>query len=111
MKIHIDGLEICCIIGVLDFERELQQKVLLDLELEYQYTKGEFLDYGKIATDLETHLKREKYLLLEEALLGIKEMLFADFPTIKTLHIKLSKPDILPQCSVGLSGKWVNPEV
>ncbi len=110
MKIHIDALEIGCIIGVLDFERELQQKVLLDLELEYQYKKGEFLDYGKITNDLEAHLKKERYLLLEEALLGIKEMLFAEFPTIKTLYIKLSKPDILPQCSVGLSGQWVNSE-
>ena len=110
MKIHIERLEIFCIIGVLDFEREGHQRVLLDLEIEYCYTKEEFLDYSKIASTLEVHLKREKYLLLEEALLGIREMLFVDFPMIKTLHIKLSKPDILPRCSVGLSGEWVNTQ-
>jgi len=111
MKIHIERLEIFCIIGVLDFERESHQRVLLDLEIEYYYEKGTFLDYSKIARELETHLKKEKYLLLEEALLGIKKTLFAKFPAIDTLHIKLSKPDILPQCSVGLSGEWVNPKV
>ena len=111
MKIHIESLEIFCIIGVLDFERESQQRVLLDLEIEYHYEKEGFLDYSKVASELAAHLKREKYLLLEEALLGIKKVLFADFPMIDTLHVKLSKPDILPQCSVGLSGEWVHPKI
>ena len=110
MKIHIEGLEILCIIGVLDFEREHQQRVLLDLEIQYPYKERGFLDYSEITSRLETHLKREKYLLLEEALLGIKKILFTEFSAIDTLHVKLSKPDILPQCSVGLSAEWVNPK-
>ena len=110
MKIHIEGLEIFCIMGVLDFEREHQQRVLLDLEIEYCFEGEGFLDYSKIASRLEAHLKREKYLLLEEALLGVKKMLFTDFPEIETLYLKLSKPDILPQCSVALSGEWIHPK-
>jgi len=108
MRIHIDALEISCIIGLLDFERETEQKVLLDVEIDYIYGEGSFLDYSKVASDIEQHLREKKYLLLEEALLGIKTLLFTHFPAIEMLGIKLSKPDILPQCSVGLSGKWTN---
>ena len=108
MRIHIDALEISCIIGLLDFEREAEQKVLLDIEIDYIYGEGNFLDYSKVASDIGQHLREERYLLLEEALLGIKTLLFTHFPAIERLSIKLSKPDILPQCSVGLSGKWTN---
>jgi len=108
MRIHIDALEVSCIIGLLDFERETEQKVLLDVEIDYTYEEKSFLDYSKIANDIEQHLREKRYLLLEEALLGIKRLLFAHFPAIEGLAIKLSKPDILPQCSVGLSGRWTN---
>ncbi len=108
MRIHIDALEVSCIIGLLDFERETEQKVLLDIEIDYTYGEGNFLDYGKVTSDIKQHLREKKYLLLEEALLGIKALLFTHFPTIEVLGIKLSKPDILPQCSVGLSGEWTN---
>ncbi len=108
MRIHIDALEISCIIGLLDFEREAEQKILLHIEIDYAYRGGGFLDYSKIVGNIEQHLKEKRYLLLEEALLGIKTLLFVRFPVIEMLSIKLSKPDILPQCSVGLSGKWAN---
>ncbi len=108
MRIHIDGLEIYCIIGLLESEREMEQKVLLDLEMQYTYCEDTFLDYSKVVAHLTQHLKNEKYLLLEEALAGIKRLLFEQFPATEQLKVKLSKPDILPHCSVGLSEVWVN---
>ena len=108
MRIHIDDLQISCIIGLLDFERDAPQRVMLTLEIDYTYSKEHFLDYSLIANQVETHLKEEKYLLLEEALIGIKTVLFKVFPLIEQLKIKISKPDILPHCSVGLSGSWTN---
>ena len=108
MKVHINALEIFCIIGLLDFERETTQKVQLDIELDYTYTAGAFLDYASITNEIELHLKREKYLLLEEALMGIKSLLLKRYPIIEQLKIKISKPDILPHCSVGLSEFWTN---
>ena len=108
MKIHIDGLEIFCIIGLLDFERELEQKIQLNIELDYIYKEGVYLDYADIANKIEQHLKREKYLLLEEALIGMKTFLLKNYPVIKQLKIKISKPDILPHCTVGISEMWTN---
>jgi dihydroneopterin aldolase len=106
MKIHIENLEIDCIIGLLDFEREHTQRIILDLQIDYGYQTDQFLDYSHIASMLESHLKESRYILLEDALLGIKNLLFQHFPSIETVHIKLRKPDILPNCTVGLSDSW-----
>jgi len=108
MTIHIDALELRCIIGVLDVEREHAQRVGLDIQIDYPYTVGKFLDYSHAVEMIEMHLKEEKYLLLEDALEGIKTLLFQAYPEIEQLKIKLSKPDILPNCSVGLSSVWSN---
>ena len=106
MRIHIEQLELSCIIGLLDFERERVQRVILDIEIDYPYTQDSFIDYSHIATEVTLHLQKARYLLLEEALLGIKELLCQHYPQIETLEVKLSKPDILPHCSVGLSERW-----
>jgi len=108
MKIHIDDMEISCIIGLLDFERETEQRVILTIEIDYHHTKEHFIDYGEVASSIKAHLRKRKYLLLEEALSGIKALLFQQFPSIEILKIKISKPDILHDCSVGLSERWIN---
>jgi len=108
MKIHIDNFEVHCIIGLLDFERDSEQQVLLDIEIQYTYIQGEFLDYSRVTDLIRAHLKKEKYLLLEEALAGIKVLIFQEFPLVELLSIKMAKPNILPHCSVALSETWPN---
>jgi len=106
MQIHIEALTFETIIGLLDFERDRPQKVIVDLEASYDYKNEDYLNYADIVTQLQNELKEKKYELLEEALLGLKERLYTYYPQLKTLKIKISKPDILPNCSVGLSQNW-----
>jgi len=108
MKIHIDHLELSCIIGLLDFEREREQQVILDIDADYHYTQASFIDYSRIVTLVTADLKSSKYLLLEEALLGIRDLLFQTFPQIQKLSVRISKPAIIPHCSVALSESWIN---
>ncbi len=108
MKIHIENLEIECIIGLLDFEREHTQRVCLNIQIDYSYEKGQFLDYSQMVEQVTDHLQSQKYELLEDALEGIKNLLFQTFESIEVLQIKLSKPDILPNCTVALSQTWKN---
>jgi len=108
MRIHIDSLEIYCIIGLLDFEREAQQRVLLDLTIDYSYEEGSFLDYSQATEIIQKHLKAAKYTLLEDALSGLKKLLLDTFHRIERLEIKITKPDILPNCHVGLSEIWIS---
>ena len=106
MTIHIEELTFDVIIGLLDYERDKPQRVIINLQASYEYSDNHFIDYADIVLLIQEKLKAERYELLENALLGIKELLFATYPNMKKLHIKISKPDILPNCSVALSHKW-----
>ena len=106
MHIHIDTLTFETIIGLLDFERERAQRVIIDIEASYDYAEQNFINYADMVSDIQSELKEKKYKLLEEALLGLKEKLHTHYPQINTLLIKISKPDILSECSVALSERW-----
>ena len=104
MKIHINDLSFKCIIGILDFERIKKQKVVIDLSFEYEFSKDKFINYAEVSELLKTTMKKEKFLLLEDAILHIENLLTQTYE-ISNLYIKISKPNILTNCIVGLSNK------
>jgi dihydroneopterin aldolase len=106
MKILVEALECEVIIGLLDFERERTQRVLVDLELNYNYSSETFIDYADLVLLIEKELKEKRYELLEEALFGIKAVICRAYPHILSLTLKVAKPDIIPNCSVALSDSW-----
>jgi len=106
MTIHIDALTLDVIIGLLDFERDRPQAVIVDLAVDYAYSEDAFIDYGDMVILLHNDLKSKRYILLEDALLGLKDILYAAYPHMQTLSIKISKPDIIAECSVALSETW-----
>jgi len=106
MKIHIEALSFEVIIGLLDFERERPQRVVIDLQASYDYADKNFVDYADMVFLIQTELKNKKYTLLEEALLGVKNGLHTAYPQLKTLDLKISKPDIMQECTVALSEQW-----
>jgi len=102
MRIHIENLEFLSIIGLLDFERVTPQKVIVNCTIDYTYQKA-FINYAEVAQHIEMTLQKEQFELIEEALLHLKTSLKVEFPLIKTLFLKISKPTILPNCVVCLS--------
>ncbi len=106
MTIHIEDLTFDVIIGLLDFERDRPQRIIINLEASYEYKEGQFIDYADIVLLIQNELKEKRYELLEDALLGLKELLSTTYPQMQTLFLKISKPDILPQCTVSLSKTW-----
>lgn len=73
MTIHIEALTFDVIIGLLDFERDKPQKVIIDLKASYAYTENEFIDYADMVLLIQNELKEKRYTLLEDALLGVKK--------------------------------------
>jgi dihydroneopterin aldolase len=106
MTIHIEALTFDVIIGLLDFEREKPQRVIINLEASYDYSDNKFIDYADIVLLIQNELKEKRYTLLENALLGLKDILYTTYPHLQTLALKISKPDILPECTVSLSKTW-----
>lgn len=102
MTIHIEDLRFKCIIGLLEFERHTPQEVIITLELDYDYTDT-FINYAELATLIETDLLEKKYELLETALNELFNTISTQYSAIKRLFIKISKPDILPNCRVSVS--------
>ena len=106
MTIHIEDLTFDVIIGLLDFERDKPQRVVINLEANYDYSDDKFIDYADIVLLMQNKLKERRYKLLENALLGLKELLHSTYPQLNSLTIKISKPDILDECTVSLSKTW-----
>ena len=100
MKILIKNLTFNCIIGILDFERIKTQKVIINISFKYKYKKT-FIDYSIVVSEVENIMKNKKFELLEEAIIYIENYLTTKYK-IKKLKIKISKPDILPNCIVSL---------
>lgn len=101
MKILIENLCFKCIIGILDFEREKKQKVLINLSFEYEYKQDKFIDYSKVSQKIKEIMKEKKFFLLEEAIIYLENYLNKKYK-IKNLKIKISKPNILKNCQVSL---------
>ena len=106
MTIHIEDLTFDVIIGLLDFERDRPQRVIINLETSYDYNDNEFIDYADMVLLIENELKVKRYELLENALIGLKELLYSSYSQLQTLSLKISKPDILSQCTGCLGTGW-----
>ncbi|WP_375722693.1 dihydroneopterin aldolase [Arcobacter sp. KX21116] len=102
MKVKIEDLTFDCIIGILPFEREKEQRVIINCSFSYNFINSEFIDYSKVALDIENLMKKNKFELIEDALLNLKKCL-KDKYSIKKLNITIKKPDILSNCKVSVS--------
>ena len=76
MKIEISDLTFNCIIGILDFERIKKQKVIINISFEYDYSKDLFIDYSEISALIKKTMKKQKFLLLEDAILYFESLLY-----------------------------------
>ncbi|WP_151944187.1 dihydroneopterin aldolase [Aliarcobacter butzleri] len=102
MKIDIENLEFKCIIGILDFERVKKQKVIINLSFEYSFSNDKFIDYSQVVDLVKQSMKKEKFELIEDAILYITRLLNQTYE-ISNLKLKISKPTILKNCVVSLS--------
>lgn len=103
MTIHIEDLKFQCIIGILDFERQKPQDVIINLTIEYDYKKDEFINYALVAQKVKEVMIERQFYLLEEALQEITAMLLQEYKSIKNISLKITKPSILDDCNVSVS--------
>ena len=102
MKVEIKDLNFKCIIGILDFEREKKQKVIVNLTFEYKFKKNIFIDYSEISSLVEKEMKKNKFLLIEDAIIFLRAKLYNMYK-LNNLNITISKPNILKNCIVSVS--------
>ena len=103
--ILIEGLAVETVIGVFDWERQIKQRLLIDLELDtdiaraastddLQYT----LDYKAISDAVIAVAENSDYQLIESLAEDLAKMILKDF-SVSGLRLKISKPDAVPQAN------------
>jgi len=102
MTIHLKAFTVDAIIGILPKERTTPQPVRIDLDATYTYREC-YLDYAAVAGSIRIALVQGEFELLEEAAVNITRQLFSQYPMIETLTITLCKPEIMPDCTVGVT--------
>jgi dihydroneopterin aldolase len=99
MRIRIADLTFETIIGILDYERQTPQRVVVDCTLDYE---GEYVDYGVIREIIVQTVQKEAFGLIEEALPVVIKKIHDVFPQIDAVHLRIAKPDIFDDCSVSV---------
>ncbi|WP_297439738.1 dihydroneopterin aldolase [Sulfurimonas sp.] len=105
MTVYIEDFKFQCIIGILDFERVQEQDVIVNLTIEYDY-KINFINYAEVADHIKISMKKNKFLLIEDALNNLSLSLKKNFINIDVLYLKITKPSILAECSVSVANKY-----
>ncbi len=102
-KLHIEKYETFAILGILEYERTNEQKIIIDIEVECDFSKVKEsnhsvtngLDYTKLINFVEEHLIQEKFRLLENCVLSIGQLILKQWDSIHSLHLSISKPDAI----------------
>ncbi|MDH5434027.1 MAG: dihydroneopterin aldolase [Gammaproteobacteria bacterium] len=96
--VFIKELEVRTIIGVFDWEREIKQKLVFDIELGADIAKAaktdqleDTLDYKAISHAVHDMVEASAYQLVETVAEKVAEMILQDFP-VKWVSITLNKP-------------------
>ena len=74
MTIFIEDLKFQTIIGILDFEREKVQDVIINLEIDYNY-KNEFINYAEVSEHIKSSMIKNQFQLIEDALSSLSKSL------------------------------------
>lgn len=103
MKIHIEDLTFETIIGILETERLVPQRVSLHVKIKYHFDGNHFIDYAHVCALIQEDMQRQKYFLVEEALEGLYSKILFHYPYMRKISLKILKPSILENALVGVS--------
>ena len=101
----IEGLAVEAVIGVFDWEREIKQRLVIDLELNADIRRAastdnlrQALDYKAISDAVVAFTENSDYQLIESLAEALAAMILNDF-SVSRLALKISKPDAVPRAN------------
>lgn len=101
-RIKIQNLAFETIIGILPFERENPQKIIINALLDYHFENNAFINYADVCKLIETNLQEQRYHLIEDALKNLTSILKKEYNQISSIQIEIIKPNILENANVGV---------
>jgi 7,8-dihydroneopterin aldolase/epimerase/oxygenase len=96
--VSIKDLSVPAVIGVHDWEREVEQTLVISVDMVADVQKAaasdnlaDALDYSAVASTITAIVRDGKFHLIETAAERVAERLLADFPVTR-LRLELRKP-------------------
>ena len=97
-KIFLRGLEVECIIGFIDWERRIKQRVQIDLELPVDCARAahrddvaDTVDYKRVAKRVIAFVESSEFLLVETMAHRLAMTLLAEFD-LAWVRLSINKP-------------------
>ena len=102
-KLQITGLRVAAVIGVHDWERQLRQPLLIDVNLAIDAAPAaasdaidDALDYGAVARRVTELTETSRFQLIETLAESIAATLLDEFSPA-SVTVKVAKPGAVPQ--------------
>lgn len=102
-KVFIEQLEVITTIGVYDWEQEIKQKLVLDIEMAHDNRPAgksddvvDALDYSQVSQAVLDHIEGGRFLLVERVAEEVAELIMAKF-SVPWIKIRLTKPGAVAQ--------------
>ena len=99
----LKSLQIVCIIGVYAHERQTPQTVIVDIDLDYDFTAaagsdaiGDAVDYAAVAQSVTEFVQRRAFQLIETMANETAAMLLAQLTPVQTVRLEIRKPAAVP---------------
>lgn len=104
-KVFIEQLTVITTIGVYDWEQQIKQKLVLDIEMGHDNRPAglsdnveDALDYAKVSQAIIDHIEQGRFLLVERVAEEVAELIQTQF-SVPWVKIRLTKPGAVAQAS------------
>ncbi len=104
-KVFIEKLEVITTIGVYDWEQQIKQKLILDIEMAHNNRLpgksddvADALDYAQVSKSVLEHIENGRFLLVERVAEEVAELVMSKF-AVPWIKICLTKPGAVPQAA------------
>ena len=96
-KIFLTGLSVECVVGIWEWERQVKQPIVLDIEMATDIRKAaasdhidDTVDYKKVSKRLQSFVGESQFQLVETLTERIAEILIKEF-NLPWVKVKLNK--------------------
>ena len=100
--IFLNEVKVQTKLGVPEWERMVEQTIILDIEIGYDLSKAcqsddvaDTIDYGSVVNRVRETLKENSFQLVETLAEHLSQLILSEF-NAADVKIKVSKPSILP---------------
>lgn len=108
--IFVKQLTVSTTIGVYDWEKEIKQQLLIDLQMFGDFSLAgvsdalnDTIDYAEVSSRITGFVEQNSFELIEKVAEAVANIILDEFKAVK-VHITLQKPGAVPNAqTVGVS--------